>query len=119
MIGFAEVQAILGSWMRSAPSAPHQDFWTLPYSEFLAFSFPRADGEDGTIALLVPGDSAKSNLLRALTDGKGILVTYSDGHTAEVEIKRMPPRGKKKPSEEELAKLARWIDAGCPEQGRP
>jgi hypothetical protein len=118
VIGYAQVQKILGSWMSSAPSAPHQDFWELSYAEFLGFTFPRAEGEDGTIALLVPGDSARSNLIRALRDGKGILVTYADGRAEEVEIKRMPPR-KKKPTEEEIALLAKWVDAGCPEQGRP
>ena len=117
VMGYADVQALLGSYLKSAPSAPHQDFWTLSYAEFIAFRFPRSEGEDGTIQLLVPGDSAKSNLIRALKDGKGILVTYADGRTEEVEIKRMPPRGKKKPTDDDLAKLAKWIDAGAPEQG--
>jgi hypothetical protein len=105
--------------LKSAASAPHQDFWTLPYADFIKFTFPRTEGEDGTIQLLVVGDSAKSNLLKALRDGKGIVVKFPDGREEVQDIKRMPPRGKKKPTEEELAKLAKWIDAGAPEQGKP
>jgi mono/diheme cytochrome c family protein len=119
VIGYAEVQTMLGSWLKSVASAPHQDFWTLSYDEFLKFEFPRTEGEDGTIRLLVVGDSAKSNLIKALRDGKGIVVKFSDGREETQDIKRMPPRGKKKPTDEELEKLSKWIDAGAPEQGRP
>lgn len=116
--GFAEVKALLGSYMSNAGSAPHQQFWELSYDEFLAFRFPRVEGEDGMVALLVRGDSARSNLVRALK-GEPLWVTYADGRVAEVPTKRMPPRGKRKPTEAEIARIAAWIDDGCPEQGRP
>jgi hypothetical protein len=116
VLGYAEIQALLGSWMKSASSAPHEDFWTLPYAEFLKFEFPHPDG--GKIRLLVVGDSAKSNLLKALKDGQGITVHFDDGREEVKEVKRMPPRGKKKPTDEELAQIAKWIDAGAPEEGR-
>ena len=119
VMGYAEVQTLLSSYLKSASSAPHEDFWNLSYAEFIAFSFPRSAGEDGTLRLLIPGDSAKSNLLKALKDGKGISVTQADGTTTVVDIKRMPPRGKKLPTADDLAKLAKWIDAGAPEKGVP
>ncbi len=119
VIGFAEVQALLGAYMKTAASAPHGDFWTLSYAEFLEKTFPLEEGADGTIRLVTPGDGAGSNLIRALRDGKSLRVTYSDGRTEEKDIRRMPPRGKRKPSDEDIAKLEKWIDAGCPEQGRP
>ncbi|MFM8980448.1 MAG: c-type cytochrome [Planctomycetia bacterium] len=118
VMGYAEVQALLGAFMKNAGSAPHQQFWELTYAEFLAFRFPRVEGEDGMVQLLVPGDSRNSNLVRALK-GEPLWVTTSDGRKVEVPTKRMPPRGKRKPTEDEIARLAAWIDAGCPEQGRP
>lgn len=119
VIGFAEVQQILGSWLKTASAAPHQDFWTLSLPEFVAFTFPFAEGEDGMIRLVTPGDGRGSSLIKALVDGKGIVVTYADGRTEVKDVKKMPPRGKKKPTEDEIAKLVKWIDAGCPEVGRP
>ncbi|MFM8386499.1 MAG: c-type cytochrome [Planctomycetia bacterium] len=118
VMGYAEVQALLGAFMKNAGSAPHQQFWELTYAEFLAFRFPRVEGEDGLVQLVVPGDSRNSNLVRALK-GEPLWVTYGDGRKAEVPTKRMPPRGKRKPTDEEIARVAVWIDAGCPEQGRP
>ena len=117
VIGYEEVQTLLGSWLKSAASAPHEDFWTLPHAEFVKFQFPHPDG--GSIKLLVVGDASKSNLIKALKDGQGIVVTHPDGREEVKDIRRMPPRGKRKPTDEELAKLSKWIDAGAPEQGKP
>lgn len=119
VIGYAEAQQILGSYLKTASAAPHQDFWTLSYAEFVAFQFPFAEGEDGMIRLVTPGDGEGSNLIKALKDGEGITVRLADGREEVRKVKRMPPRGKKKPTEEDLAKLIKWIDAGCPEEGRP
>ena len=99
-----------------AGSAPHKDFWKLPYGKFIAFTFP-IYAENATAKLVEPGKPELSNLLRAL-EKKPLLVVREDGTTAEYDVgKAMPPAGKgTKPKPEELAALRQWIADGCPEK---
>mgnify|MGYP001548613243 CR=1 FL=1 len=74
-------------------------------------------GEEGRIRLLLPWHSAHSNLIRALRDGKGFVVRVPDGTTrVRDDIPRMPQGGKHL-GDDEIAVIAAWIDAGCPEHG--
>jgi hypothetical protein len=117
-IGFAEVVNLLRG-LGVARSAPHEAFWTLPYEEFVAFSFALLDGE-GIVRLLEPYNGADSNLVKALRDGKGIMVTLPDGTRVSRDIEPMPAgRGGKRLSPQDLARLERWIDAGMPRQALP
>jgi hypothetical protein len=119
VISFAEVQQILSGRVKNATTAPHENFWELPYEEFIAFEFPFEWGGEGKIRLITPGDGAGSNLIRGLKDGKSVVVTYADGRTEIKDVRRMPPRGGKYLSDEDLQKLVKWIDAGMPREGRP
>ncbi|MBL9085712.1 MAG: hypothetical protein JNM10_01085 [Planctomycetia bacterium] len=115
-LSYADVQAMFEAWKPKAGSAPHKDFWKLPYAKFIAFSFP-IYAENATAKLVEPGKPEASNLLRAL-EKKPLLIVREDGTTAEYDVgKAMPPAGKgAKPKPEELAALRQWIADGCPEK---
>lgn len=66
--------------------------------ELVLQTFEHIVGEAPSGPLLVPGKSAESRLIKVLT-GK--------------EEPAMPPDDNPRPSEEEIAKLAAWIDAGA------
>ncbi len=119
-IGFADVIKIFKSLRQKAPNAPHEDFWRyLSYEEFVAFEFPEGPGKDGMIRLLVPWDSAASNMIKAMKDGKGLTVRYPDGRVVAKDFAPMPKDADPMPASD-LQKLADWIDAGCPEHaGKP
>ncbi len=115
-LGYADVQALFAALGQKAPNAGHENFWELPYEEFVALEFPYSfDDPEVTVRLLVPGDARASNLIRALTDGKGLAVKLADGSVVERDVQRMPKGGKPMPPEQ-IAALARWIDAGCPRE---
>ena len=119
-LGYADVQQFLKDLGKSAPSAPHENFWELPYEQFIAFRFPEDWGEDGMIRAVVPGDSRASNLIKVLRGERGVVVEMPDGTTKTKDVDRMP-KGAPPMPEERIALLAAWIDAGCPEfaGGRP
>ncbi|MHC5012335.1 MAG: hypothetical protein ACYTG6_15560, partial [Planctomycetota bacterium] len=112
-VGYEQVQALIRMLGKSASSAPHENFWELPYEEFVNLRFPDWDA-GGTIRLLVPGNAAESNLIRGLRDGRGIVVDLDGGGTLVKDITRMP-KGADPMDEDDLALIAAWIDAGAPE----
>ncbi|MDJ0975488.1 MAG: c-type cytochrome [Planctomycetota bacterium] len=117
-IGYADVQAMIRATGKSAGDAPHETFWDLPWKEFCAFEFEESWDEDdkleNKIRLVVPGDVAKSNLIRAL-EGRPVLVLLPSGEVIErASIARMPKNGPFL-SDEDMAKLKAWVAAGCPE----
>ncbi len=113
-IGYAQVQQMIKDLGKSAPSAPHENFWELPYAEFLSFRFPEDWGEDGMIRAVVPGDSRASNLIKVLRGEPDIVVELPDGTTKTIQVDRMP-KGAPPMPEARIMRLAAWIDAGCPE----
>lgn len=113
--GYAEVQQLFANLGRDAGDAAHEAFWELPYDEFVNLSFPFTwDNTDITVKLLEPYDSKNSNLIRAMSSGRGLVVTNEDGTTSKRNIAVMPKGGKPMDAES-LRQLADWIDAGCPE----
>jgi len=116
-IGYADVQRIFASLHRDPGDAPHEDFWSLDYETFVGGpGFPFSwDDPELLVPLVVPWRSKDSNLIKALSDGKGILVKRPDGSTVRKNIKRMP-KGASAMPREDIERLAAWIDAGCPKE---
>lgn len=119
-VGFAEVQSIFEELGKSAGDAPHEDFWVLPYEEFVTFEFEESwddDSKEGNMIRLVePGNVERSNLIRAL-EGKSWLIILKDGSEMERPVPaklRMPKNGPFL-NEEQMGKLRAWVAAGCPE----
>ena len=94
-----------------AKGAPHKEFWNKPYEEFVEFEFT-PNTADGKVRLLVKGDGANSNLVRAL-QGKDLATRLPDGRTQTFSVPQMPPGGKKV-SPEDVERIRRWIDHGAP-----
>jgi mono/diheme cytochrome c family protein len=118
-IGYAEVQQIFRAVHRDPGDAPHERFWELPYKEFVDLVFPFSwDSPEVKVKLLEPWDAADSNMIHALR-GESIAVELESGRVVHKNIARMP-KGGKPMAPEDIAKLAAWIDAGCPElAGKP
>ena len=105
---------------RSAKSAPHGTFWRLDYQAFVnqVFEYELPDAI-ARVRMVVPYDSARSNLLRAVRDGKRMICGLPGGQLREVDIRRMPV-GVTPLDDVQIDALAAWIDAGCPERaGEP
>jgi len=119
-MGYIEVQQLLAGLGKDPGDAAHERFWELPYAEFVALEFPFSwDDTDVTMTLLEPWDSTESNLIKAISSGRGLVVTLGDGTTATRNVRPMP-KGGTPMSPEDVARLAAWIDAGCPEvAGQP
>ena len=110
-VDFAGVQKILADMKRKTSGSPHGDFWKKDYDAFLKYEFTLLTVE-GKMKLLKPGDSAGSNLIRALR-GAPLLVTKADGSVHEETFSVMPPKGgPMKP--DDIEKIRRWIDHGAP-----
>jgi hypothetical protein len=90
-VDFAGVQKILVDMKRKTSGSPHGDFWKKDYDAFLKYEFTLLTIE-GKMKLLKPGDSAGSNLIRALR-GAPLLVTKADGSVHEETFSVMPPKG--------------------------
>jgi hypothetical protein len=115
---FAELQKLLNQVLtqngqiRGVASAPHKSFWTtLSYNDFVTGNVPSVkDPATGVpLPILVKGDSRHSNLILALR-GEGPLF---DPHAGT--IGQMPANGPPMFTKEQIAAIAGWIDAGCPE----
>jgi hypothetical protein len=86
----------------SESAAPHGAFWkTLSYKDFVTGDVPNIG-----VPILVKSDSGASNLIRALRGQAPF-----DGS----EFERMPGDGPPFVTDEQIAPIAAWIDAGCPE----
>jgi len=119
-LGFEDVLLLFKKLRQKAPNAPHSSFWReLSYGEFVKFEFREGPGKEGRIRLLVPWDSAASNMIKALRNGKGVTVRMPDGSMVTRDIAPMPKDADPMPAAD-IQKLADWIDAGCPEKaGEP
>ena len=109
---FSEVIAILDESV-GGPAAsvgfPHGPFWReVTRDELVALEVP-AFGEK--LPLLVVGDSANSNLIKAL---KGEAPFGTDSGTSGARFRRMPA-GRAALPDDKIALIEKWIDDGCPD----
>ncbi len=88
-----------------AEFAPHEAFWsTLTYEEFKLGNVP---GIHPPVRIVLPGDAAGSAFIQALK-GEGMF----DGSN----YRRMPAGGPTYFSDPQIAEIAAWINAGCPNE---
>lgn len=116
---YPEVQAFITKVMEEnkkpgapAPAAPHKAFWlTLSYKDFTEGNVPGVldPVTKQPIPILIKGNSKASNLILSLR-GLGALFNPVNGSFGP-----MPANGRQLFTEEQVAELAGWIDAGCPE----
>src|SRR6185295_8159774 len=99
------VVKILTEPKRRATGAPHGQFWKKTRDELCGYEFETADGK---IKLLVVGDGARSNLVRALLN-QPLTVQKADGTTIEKLYGVMPPKGDPV-SPADVERIRRWID---------
>lgn len=86
----------------SENQSPHGAFWnTLPYDDFVNGTVPNVG-----LPILIRGNSAQSNLILALRGQPPF-----DGS----QFRRMPADGPPFLTEAQIAPIAAWIDAGCPQ----
>ena len=110
---FDGVIALLKKLNPKASGSPHGKFWDLPYDQFLASEF-QPNTEPGKVRLLTPGKGAQSNLVRALR-GEALIRITDDGKEVPFPVGQMPSKGKGAlMAADDIAKIERWIDAGCP-----
>jgi len=91
--------------------SPHRAFWAnLTYDQFVNGNVPRVtDPSTGNpLPILVIGNSAQSNIILALS-GTGPLFG------ADGSIGQMPSNGPPFFTADQVASIAAWIDAGCPQ----
>jgi hypothetical protein len=112
---YAEVQTLLNSFMKRNKGkiefAPHEAFWNaMSYRQFIEGNVPEVTDPAGKpLKILVVGNAGKSNIIMALRGTAGSIFDREKGA-----IGRMPPVGPFM-SDEEIDRLADWIDRGCPE----
>ena len=125
-ITYGDVQRILTALNQRAPHAPHGNFWELPYAQFVAYAFEYPPLKDkGAKIRLVNVDKAagitgaETNLVKALRDGRDILVDVpGEPVPRRVDIKRMP-KDAKPVSQADLGRIIAWIDHGMVEKAPP
>jgi len=99
--------------MDAAKDAPHGAFWsTLTYQQFVGGNVPGVkDPNTGQpMPILVKGNSSQSNIVMALAGTAGSVFDPNTGA-----IGQMPADGSSFLTPGQIAPLAGWIDAGCPE----
>jgi len=112
---YAEVQTLLNSFMKRNKGkiefAPHEAFWNaMSYRQFIEGNVPEVTDPAGKpLKILVVGNAGESNIIMALRGTAGSIFDQEKGA-----IGRMPPIGPFM-SDEEIDRLADWIDRGCPE----
>jgi len=113
-VDFAGAMKLLKDLNGKVSGSPHGKFWDLPYAQFVAFEF-ESNTEPGKNRLVVPGNSAESNLIRGMK-GQPLVRIDPTGKPKPFDVGIMPPKGKgKQPDAKALELLERWVDHGCPE----
>jgi hypothetical protein len=107
---FAAVQAFLSLVIsqngNDISGATHKAFWnTTTYTEFTTGDVPHVTP---SVRILIPGNSAQSNIILALL-GRGPLFDPSSNYG------QMPQDGPPYFTTAQVNEIAAWIDAGCPE----
>lgn len=118
-LGYPEVQAILAGLNQKATQAPHGNFWELPHAQFVALAFPYKPIPGATIRLvnLDPAlgiRGADTNLVKALRDGRDVIVDVPGKPSIRVDIERMPKNASRM-SPVDIGRLIHWLDHGHPE----
>lgn len=112
---YAEVQALLSDFIKRNKGkiefSPHEDFWnTMSYTQFIQGNVPGVTGPAGEpLKILAVGNARESNIIMALRGTRGSVFDREKGA-----IGRMPPIAPFM-SDDEIDRLADWIDRGCPE----
>jgi len=100
----ANISSISGKTEQSdaIKQSPHGAFWTtLKYDDFVNGQVPKLG-----LPILVKGKSKESNLILALQGAPPF-----DG----TDFERMPADGPPFFTDDQIASIAAWIDAGCPQ----
>jgi hypothetical protein len=111
---YAAVRALLNDFIQSKEvaieSAPYGAFWNkMDYKEFIQGNIPGISDPSGKpLKVLVVGNARRSNLILALRGTSGTIFDPVHGTAG-----RLPPTGPFM-SNEDVEKIAKWIDAGCP-----
>ena len=110
---FSDVQNLIATVLAQngeaggVPSSPHGAFWSnLTYAQFTTGNVP---GVNPPVPILVVGNSGQSNLILALK-GVGPLFDPNTGTYGQ-----MPANGPPYFTAAQIADIAGWIDAGCPQ----
>ena len=110
-VDYEGVVKILTEPKRRSTGAPHGQFWKKTRDELCGYEFETADGK---VRMLIVGDGAHSNLVRALLN-QPLTVQRPDGTTFEKAYGVMPPKGDPV-SPADVERIRRWIDHGAPEK---
>jgi hypothetical protein len=112
LTSYAQLQAFIDQVLTTnqqigdVPNAPHGSFWTsMSYQDFTTGDVP---GVTPATKILVVGNSQRSNIIQALL-GIGPLFGPSGS------IGQMPADGPPFFTIQQIAEIAAWIDAGCPQ----
>ena len=117
MTSYADVQSELAAFVAGAgvtPAlAPHGVFYAdLTYQEFTTGDVP---GVSGGYKILEVGDSAKSNIIMALSGTANSPFDPVNGVIGQMP-QPSPPYDADSPTQSDIiTALAAWIDKGCPE----
>ncbi len=95
----------------AAQNAPHADFWkTMTYSQFVKGNVPGVNDPTGAaLPILVVGNSQKSNIVMALLGSSGSIFDPNSGAIGQM------PANFPAITPAAVQRLAKWIDAGCPQ----
>ena len=113
---YAAVQALLDDFIKNnnvpIGATPYGAFWNkMDYKEFVQGNIPAiADPAGKPLKVLVVGNSRQSNIIMALRGTQGSLFDPVEGT-----IGRLPPTGPFMHTED-IDRIAKWIDAGCPNE---
>jgi hypothetical protein len=109
MNGFSQIQQILDTAVGGPDvvvTAPHRAFWrNITRDEFVAYQFME-------LQIVTLNDGAGSNIVKAL---RGQAPFGDDIGTPDATIPRMPA-GMDPVPDDQIAIIAQWIDAGCPDE---
>jgi len=99
-------------------ACPHRDFWNnLSYNDFVNGPIPNVKdpttNPPSAMPILVKGDSQHSNIILALSGAPGTL--FDPNNPSPNAFGQMPADGPPFFSAAQIAEIAAWIDAGCPQ----
>jgi hypothetical protein len=97
-------------------NGPHKQFWdTLTFDQFTTGNVPGVvdPNTHQPMKILVVGDSKSSNLILALSGAKGTVFDPQTGAIGQM------PDGGTPFTPDQIAPIAAWIDAGCPNKLAP
>jgi hypothetical protein len=106
------IDGILGTNGDLPVSGPHKQFWdNLTYQQFTAGNVPGVVDPitNQPMKILVVGNSQASNIILALSGTPGTVFDPAHGGIGQM------PEGGTLFTSDQIASIAAWIDAGCPQ----